>query len=50
MVLTTEIVSRRARAKQRARHFFDLSHDMLCTANTDGLLHRAERCLGAGLG
>jgi diguanylate cyclase (GGDEF)-like protein/PAS domain S-box-containing protein len=35
-VLTSEIVARRARADLRARRFFDLSHDMLCTANMDG--------------
>lgn len=36
MMLITAIVARRARADERARHFFDLSRDMLCTANTDG--------------
>jgi diguanylate cyclase (GGDEF)-like protein/PAS domain S-box-containing protein len=36
MLLTTEIVARRARADERARRFFDLSRDMLCTANLDG--------------
>ncbi|HEX6782883.1 MAG TPA: sensor domain-containing diguanylate cyclase [Solirubrobacterales bacterium] len=36
MLLITGIVARRARADERARHFFDLSRDMLCTANTDG--------------
>jgi diguanylate cyclase (GGDEF)-like protein/PAS domain S-box-containing protein len=36
MALTTEIVARRARADERARRFFDLSRDMLCTANMDG--------------
>lgn len=35
-LLTSEIVARRTRADQRARSFFDLSHDMLCTANMDG--------------
>ena len=35
-ILTSEIVARRARADLRARRFFDLSQDMLCTANTDG--------------
>ncbi len=38
MLLITSIVARRARADQRARHFFDLSRDMLCTANMDGYL------------
>lgn len=36
MMLITGIVARRARADERARHFFDLSRDMLCTANTEG--------------
>jgi diguanylate cyclase (GGDEF)-like protein/PAS domain S-box-containing protein len=36
MVLTTEIVARRTRADERARRFFELSRDMLCTANMDG--------------
>jgi diguanylate cyclase (GGDEF)-like protein/PAS domain S-box-containing protein len=36
MLLITGIVARRARADERARHFFDLSRDMLCTANMDG--------------
>jgi diguanylate cyclase (GGDEF)-like protein/PAS domain S-box-containing protein len=36
MLLTTAIVARRARADERARRFFDLSRDMLCTANMEG--------------
>jgi diguanylate cyclase (GGDEF)-like protein/PAS domain S-box-containing protein len=36
MLLITGIVARRARADERARHFFDLSRDMLCTSNLDG--------------
>jgi diguanylate cyclase (GGDEF)-like protein/PAS domain S-box-containing protein len=36
MLLMTGIVARRARADERARRFFDLSRDMLCTANLDG--------------
>jgi diguanylate cyclase (GGDEF)-like protein/PAS domain S-box-containing protein len=36
MLLITGIVARRTRADERARHFFDLSRDMLCTANMDG--------------
>jgi diguanylate cyclase (GGDEF)-like protein/PAS domain S-box-containing protein len=36
--LTSEIVARRTRADLRARRFFELSQDMLCTANTDGYL------------
>lgn len=36
MFLAGAIVVRRARADLRARHFFDLSHDMLCTTNMNG--------------
>jgi diguanylate cyclase (GGDEF)-like protein/PAS domain S-box-containing protein len=36
MLLITEVVSRQARADKRARRFFELSHDMLCTTNMDG--------------
>jgi diguanylate cyclase (GGDEF)-like protein/PAS domain S-box-containing protein len=36
MMLTSAIVARRARADGRARRFFDLSHDMLCTSNLEG--------------
>ena len=36
MYLTTAIVARRARADERARRFFDLSRDMLCTATPEG--------------
>jgi diguanylate cyclase (GGDEF)-like protein/PAS domain S-box-containing protein len=36
MLLITAIVARRARADERARRFFDLSRDMLCTADTEG--------------
>jgi diguanylate cyclase (GGDEF)-like protein/PAS domain S-box-containing protein len=50
MLLTSAIVARRARADRRARSFFDLSHDMLCTADMDGYfveLNEAwEECLG----
>jgi diguanylate cyclase (GGDEF)-like protein/PAS domain S-box-containing protein len=49
MTLTSAIVARRARADRRARHFFDLSHDMLCTSNLDGYfveLNSAWGCLG----
>lgn len=49
-VLVSEIVARRARADLRARRFFELSQDMLCTANMDGYfveLNSAwRRCLG----
>ncbi|HYJ23356.1 MAG TPA: diguanylate cyclase [Solirubrobacterales bacterium] len=50
MVLTGAIVSRRTKADLRARRFFDLSHDMLCTADMKGYfveLNAAwEDCLG----
>jgi diguanylate cyclase (GGDEF)-like protein/PAS domain S-box-containing protein len=50
MTLTSAIVARRAGADLRARRFFDLSHDMLCTANMEGYfveLNSAwKRCLG----
>lgn len=36
MTLTSAIVAHRARADRRARRFFDLSHDMLCTSNLGG--------------
>jgi diguanylate cyclase (GGDEF)-like protein/PAS domain S-box-containing protein len=36
MTLTSAIVARRAKADLRARRFFDLSHDMLCTSNLEG--------------
>jgi diguanylate cyclase (GGDEF)-like protein/PAS domain S-box-containing protein len=34
--LTGALVARRKRSDLRARRFFDLSQDMLCTSNTDG--------------
>ncbi len=53
MLLITGIVARRARADERARHFFDLSRDMLCTANMDGYFVELNdawtRSLGYGL-
>ena len=36
MALTSAIVARRAKADLRARQFFDLSQDMLCTADMNG--------------
>ncbi|HSK50874.1 MAG TPA: sensor domain-containing diguanylate cyclase [Solirubrobacterales bacterium] len=36
VLLTSALVARRQRADLRARRFFDLSQDMLCTSNTDG--------------
>ncbi len=49
MTLTSAVVARRARADRRARSFFDLSHDMLCTSNLAGYfveLNSAWDCLG----
>lgn len=50
MAMTSAIVARRAKADLRARRFFDLSHDMLCTADMEGYfveLNSAwEECLG----
>jgi diguanylate cyclase (GGDEF)-like protein/PAS domain S-box-containing protein len=50
LLLMSAIVARRAKADLRARRFFDLSHDMLCTADMEGYfveLNSAwERCLG----
>jgi diguanylate cyclase (GGDEF)-like protein/PAS domain S-box-containing protein len=49
MGLTSAIVARRTNADLRARRFFDLSHDMLCTADMNGYfveLNSAWQCLG----
>lgn len=46
MTLTSAIVARRARADARARRFFDLSHDMLCTSNLDGYFVEANAAWG----
>jgi diguanylate cyclase (GGDEF)-like protein/PAS domain S-box-containing protein len=49
MGLTSAIVARRTKADLRARRFFDLSHDMLCTADMNGYfveLNSAWGCLG----
>jgi len=50
MLLTTAIVARRARADERARRFFDLSRDMLCTANSDGYFVELNDAWGLHLG
>jgi diguanylate cyclase (GGDEF)-like protein/PAS domain S-box-containing protein len=42
MMLITEMVSRRARADTRARRFFELSHDMLCTMDERGFCREAN--------
>jgi diguanylate cyclase (GGDEF)-like protein/PAS domain S-box-containing protein len=36
MLFINSLVARRQRADTRARHFFDLSHDLLCTMDTQG--------------
>jgi diguanylate cyclase (GGDEF)-like protein/PAS domain S-box-containing protein len=50
MALTAAIVVRRARADQRARRLFELSHDLLCSFDRDGnavqLNSAWEDCLG----
>jgi diguanylate cyclase (GGDEF)-like protein/PAS domain S-box-containing protein len=49
-LLTTALVARRKRADLRARRFFELSRDMLCTSGLDGhfieLNAAWEECLG----
>jgi diguanylate cyclase (GGDEF)-like protein/PAS domain S-box-containing protein len=37
MLLTTATIARRSKADRRARRFFELSHDMLCTTDVNGL-------------
>lgn len=36
MLFVSNLVARRQRADTRARHFFDLSQDLLCTMDTEG--------------
>jgi len=50
MLLITGIVAGRARAAERARHFFDLSRDMLCTANMDGYFVELNEAWTTSLG
>jgi diguanylate cyclase (GGDEF)-like protein/PAS domain S-box-containing protein len=50
MLLITSIVARRARADERARRFFDLSRDMLCTANAEGYFVELNDAWGMNLG
>jgi diguanylate cyclase (GGDEF)-like protein/PAS domain S-box-containing protein len=42
MLLITAMVSRQARADKRARRFFELSHDMLCTMDEEGRCREAN--------
>jgi len=50
MLFVNSLASRRERADTRARHFFDLSQDMLCTMDPQGRCIEVngawERCLG----
>ncbi len=48
--LTTEIVARRARADERARRFFELSQDMLCTMDAEGRCREANSAWKRHLG
>jgi diguanylate cyclase (GGDEF)-like protein/PAS domain S-box-containing protein len=50
MVLTSAIVARRAKADLRARRFFDLSQDMLCTADMNGYFVELNSAWEAWLG
>jgi diguanylate cyclase (GGDEF)-like protein/PAS domain S-box-containing protein len=50
MTLTTEIVARRAGADERARRFFELSQDMLCTMDEQGRCREANGAWKAHLG
>jgi diguanylate cyclase (GGDEF)-like protein/PAS domain S-box-containing protein len=50
MALTTEIVARRARADERARRFFELSQDMLCTMDAEGRCREANGAWRTHLG
>ncbi len=42
MLLITGMVSRQARSDKRARRFFELSHDMLCTMDGEGRCREAN--------
>lgn len=48
--LTSELVARRERADTRARRFFDLSRDMLCTVGVDGYFVELNGAWGDCLG
>jgi diguanylate cyclase (GGDEF)-like protein/PAS domain S-box-containing protein len=50
MALTSAIVARRTNAGLRARRFFDLSQDMLCTADMDGYFVELNSAWGDCLG
>jgi diguanylate cyclase (GGDEF)-like protein/PAS domain S-box-containing protein len=42
MLLITQMVSRQDRSDKRARRFFELSHDMLCTMDEEGRCREAN--------
>ncbi|HZO04902.1 MAG TPA: sensor domain-containing diguanylate cyclase [Solirubrobacterales bacterium] len=50
MTFTSYIVARRARADRRARSFFDLSQDMLCTLDSSGRIVEVNDAWEAHLG
>lgn len=50
MTLITEMVSRQERADRRARRFFELSHDMLCTMDRRGRCQEANGAWARHLG
>ncbi|HWJ41862.1 MAG TPA: diguanylate cyclase [Solirubrobacterales bacterium] len=50
MLLISEIVSAQARSDKRARRFFDLSHDMLCTMDEEGRCREVNRAWTTHLG
>lgn len=53
-LITHALVARRRRSDERARRFFDLSHDMLCTFDADGRAIEVNaawtECLGYAAG
>jgi diguanylate cyclase (GGDEF)-like protein/PAS domain S-box-containing protein len=50
MALTSAIVARRTKADLRARRFFDLSHDLLCTSDMEGYFVELNSAWGECLG
>ncbi len=50
MLFINNLVARRDRADTRARHFFDLSQDMLCTMDTQGRCIEVNAAWEANLG
>lgn len=50
MGLTSAIVARRTKADLRARRFFDISHDLLCTSDMEGYFVELNAAWGECLG